>query len=503
MDEPEIVSIATGFNGPQGILLDADGNVWVIDAGVGGDMEIPFVNPETGEEENVLVGDTSRIVMVSPDGEQTEVATLPSLLTSQEANGGSRLAVLDGVLYATSGGWIEAAGDEAMPLMASIVEVGNGEVMEVANAWALETAENPDGFILEAHPYGLTAGPDGLLWVADAGANSLFTVDPTSGEMSIVAVFDGVESPLPNEARAGAMESDPVPTGVVVGEDGVAYVSFLPGFPFIPGSAKVVMVGADGVVSDYASGLTMLTDLRLGSDGELYAVQFGQFTEQGPMPDSGAIIRVKEGDASEMVLDGLSFPTSIDFTEAGDAYITINGVGAPGSGEVVMVAGLTDLPGEPIAAMMEMAEEGDVGEANMAVVQSFYDEFAAGNAEVILDVHPMTLTMHYAGEVEDVPTELLYEDLAAIKEANPDLHAEVHDMFAAGDYVFTELTWSGTHTGDFFGIPATDNPILHNGIVVRRLEDGLIVESWEMWDDLAFLNSLGLVGSWDEIVAGD
>jgi hypothetical protein len=41
--------IATGFNGPQGILVDADGNVWVIDAGVGGDMEMPFVNPETGE----------------------------------------------------------------------------------------------------------------------------------------------------------------------------------------------------------------------------------------------------------------------------------------------------------------------------------------------------------------------------------------------------------------------------------------------------------------------
>lgn len=110
--------------------------------------------------------------------------------------------------------------------------------------------------------------------------------------------------------------------------------------------------------------------------------------------------------------------------------------------------------------------------------------------------------MHYASETEDVPTELLYEDLAALKkEANPDLHAEIHSMFAAGDYVFTELTWAGTHTGDFFGIPATDNPILHNGIVVRRLEDGLIVESWEMWDDLAFLNSLGLVGSWDEIIA--
>lgn len=139
---------------------------------------------------------------------------------------------------------------------------------------------------------------------------------------------------------------------------------------------------------------------------------------------------------------------------------------------------------------------------NLAVVQRFYDEFSSGNPEVILDVHSETLTMHYAGSTEDVPTQALYEDLAAIKAGIPDLHAELHSMAAAGDYVFTELTWAGTHTGDLFGIPATGNPIMHNGILVRRLADGKIVESWEIWDDLTLLNGLGLVPSWDEIVAG-
>jgi steroid delta-isomerase-like uncharacterized protein len=149
---------------------------------------------------------------------------------------------------------------------------------------------------------------------------------------------------------------------------------------------------------------------------------------------------------------------------------------------------------------MDMAE---VEAANMAVVQRFYDEFAAGNASVITEVHPETVTMHYAGGAEDVPAALLEEDLAAIKAANPDLHAVVHDMWAAGNYVFTELTWMGTHTGDLFGIPATNNPIVHNGIVVRRLEDGKIAESWEMWDDLTLLSELGLSPSWDEATASE
>lgn len=151
---------------------------------------------------------------------------------------------------------------------------------------------------------------------------------------------------------------------------------------------------------------------------------------------------------------------------------------------------------EAVAAMKQQEA------ANMAIVQRFYDEFSAGKPEVILDVHPETLSMHYAGSAEDVPTQALYEDLAAIKAANPDLHADIHSMIAAGDYVFTELTWAGTQTGDLFGITATGNPIMHNGILVRRLADGKIVESWEIWDDLGLLNSLGLVPSWDEIVAG-
>jgi hypothetical protein len=108
-------------------------------------------------------------------------------------------------------------------------------------------------------------------------------------------------------------------------------------------------VSSDGQVSDYATGLTMLTDLRTGPDGYMYAVQFGQFTEEGPSPNSGSIIRVKAGDASEVVVSGLSFPTSIDFNADGDAYVTINGVGAPGSGEVVMFSALTTMAGSPLA----------------------------------------------------------------------------------------------------------------------------------------------------------
>ena len=336
-------TIASGLNGPMGVLAAPDGSIYVIDSGMGGDQTITADFPQAGGEVTAPFGNSAQIVQVAPDGTQTKVATLPSILVGQEATGGARLALLDGTLYATSGFWIETAGSDAPELMATVVKVTEGEVTQVADTWAFENSNNPDGTIRESHPFGLIAGADGSLWVADAGANALLKVNRESGEISVAAVFEGIPGPLPNPARGNAMASDPVPTGVVAGEDGNLYVSLLPGFPFVPGSAKVVRVTPDGEISDHATGLTMLTDLRMGPDGNLYAVQFAEWSEQGPTPNSGAVVRISEGEGSEVVMSGLSFPTSLDFADNGDAYVTLNGVGAPGSGEVVRFEGVTEM----------------------------------------------------------------------------------------------------------------------------------------------------------------
>ncbi len=343
-------TVTSGFNGPQGITIDTEGNLWVIDSGLGGDEDIQYISMETGEPAPTKMGQTARIVMVSPDGKQTEVATLPSLAASpMEMVGGARLAWLDGVLYATSGVWAGGVGDPP-DLMGAVVRVEDGQVSEVADMWAYERDNNPDGLVLEAHPYGITVGPDGWLWIANAGANTLMRVNPESGEIENVATFDGLPGPMPNPARNDAMEVDPVPTAVVFDEAGNAYVSLLSGFPFIPGSAKVLLVTPDGEISDYATGLTMLTDLQRGPDGELYAVQFGMFSEEGPVPNAGAVVRVHEANASEVLVSGLPFPTALAFDQDGNAFVTINGLGAPGSGAVVRFDKLIDIQGEPVTA---------------------------------------------------------------------------------------------------------------------------------------------------------
>ncbi len=330
-------TVMSGLNGPMGVFVVSDGSVWVVDTGVGGDEKFTRPNPSTGVMGDYGYGESSRILRLAPDGTQTEIARLPSLVLGPgDGAGGARVAVLDGAVYATVG----AFSADPLPSMASLYKIDDGRATQIVNMWDFESRVNPDGLHHECNPYDLAVGPDGNLWMTDAAGNTLYRIDPATGEPDVVAVFEGIPSPIPHPNRGGAMETDPVPTGVTFDEEGNAYVSLLPGFPFTPGSAKVVKVTSDGAVSDYATGLTMLTDVRMGPDGYLYAVSIGRFTEQGPVPNAGAIIRVKEGTASEEVVSGLSFPTSLDFNAAGDAFVTINSIGAPGTGEVVKYEGL-------------------------------------------------------------------------------------------------------------------------------------------------------------------
>lgn len=342
-------TIASGLNGPMGVLVTPDGSVWVIDSGVGGESGVAFPNLQTGEMTTAKLGQTARVVRIAPDSTQTVVASLPSVVVGMDTIGGARLALLNDTLYVTTGQWRGNNASSAASIPVAVVKIADSQVTGVADTWAFEKSYNPDSYILESHPYGLAAGPDGNLWVADAGANDLLKLDLASGNIELVTVFAGVPSPFPNPNRGSTLEADPVPTGITFDQAGNIFVSLLPGAPFTAGSAKIVQVTPDGQVSDYATGLTTLTDVTAGPDGNLYAVQFGQFTQQGPAPDSGAIIRVKPGNASEVLISGLSFPTSIDFNQAGDAYVTINGVGAPGSGAVVRFAGLTAQTGSALA----------------------------------------------------------------------------------------------------------------------------------------------------------
>ena len=69
----------------------------------------------------------------------------------------------------------------------------------------------------------------------------------------------------------------------------------------------------------------------------------------------------------------------------------------------------------------------------------------------------------------------------------------LEDVVAEGDIVYARGIWSGTHRGDFNGIPATGNSIQITEMTMDRIVDGKIVEHRAQPDMLGLLQQLGVI----------
>jgi steroid delta-isomerase-like uncharacterized protein len=77
--------------------------------------------------------------------------------------------------------------------------------------------------------------------------------------------------------------------------------------------------------------------------------------------------------------------------------------------------------------------------------------------------------------------------------AFPDLRAVIEDEIAEGDKVVVRSTWSGTHQGEFQGIPATGKRVTFQVIDIVRFQNGKIIEHWGQTDALGLLQQLGAI----------
>jgi steroid delta-isomerase-like uncharacterized protein len=80
--------------------------------------------------------------------------------------------------------------------------------------------------------------------------------------------------------------------------------------------------------------------------------------------------------------------------------------------------------------------------------------------------------------------------LMASRAAFPDIYVEIQDVIADGDRVAVRRTVTGTHDGEFAGIPATGRAVSWTGITIYRIADGQIVETWWCYDALGLMMQL-------------
>ena len=74
-----------------------------------------------------------------------------------------------------------------------------------------------------------------------------------------------------------------------------------------------------------------------------------------------------------------------------------------------------------------------------------------------------------------------------------DMHIHLSEVIAEGDIVVTRGEWTGTHTGDFMGMPATGKKIKIKYIDMWRMENEKAVENWVQMDMSSLMQQLGMM----------
>jgi len=135
-----------------------------------------------------------------------------------------------------------------------------------------------------------------------------------------------------------------------------------------------------------------------------------------------------------------------------------------------------------------------MAEDNALIVRRFADEVITnGNIEA---------AARYVWEdvVEQVPLpgqgpgmEGLKDVIRGMRAAFPDLVFSIHEQIAEQDKVASRFEWTGTHNGEFLGIPATGRPVRVWGVVMDRLADGRIKDTRIIMDIFGLMAQLGVL----------
>ena len=77
----------------------------------------------------------------------------------------------------------------------------------------------------------------------------------------------------------------------------------------------------------------------------------------------------------------------------------------------------------------------------------------------------------------------------------PDFKIELTARFVAGTWAGMEWVMSGTHKGDFPGMPATGKRFSARGVTILELQAGQILRNSDYWDAAGVMTQVGLLPS--------
>ncbi len=135
---------------------------------------------------------------------------------------------------------------------------------------------------------------------------------------------------------------------------------------------------------------------------------------------------------------------------------------------------------------------------NKAIMRRFIEEAWNQNNVAELDEYVAADAAHHTGTVvAGSGPESVRALIKTWRVGLSDFEYKIEDLIAAEDTVVARVTFTGTHTGIFSmgsrTLPPTGKPVHGAEVIIFRIMDGKIVESWAIWDRLSVLGQLDAI----------
>lgn len=121
---------------------------------------------------------------------------------------------------------------------------------------------------------------------------------------------------------------------------------------------------------------------------------------------------------------------------------------------------------------------------NKELMRRFFNEYNKGKAAAMAVIDR---SIDMRGDLKDFK-----QKESEAFDAFPDMHVTIDDMIAEGDKVAARVTMTGTHKGEFMGIPPTNKKVTISLIFIDRFAGGKIVEDHGEYNALDLMRQLGL-----------
>jgi predicted ester cyclase len=121
---------------------------------------------------------------------------------------------------------------------------------------------------------------------------------------------------------------------------------------------------------------------------------------------------------------------------------------------------------------------------NLGSLAEYSDAMARGDREAVFAFWSPDFMSHVTERVNPaaVGTDVRGRELewwTQVRDAFPDMVFSVDLLIESDDLIVSNWTVRGTHTGTaFYGVEASNEPVVINGTAILRMRDGKIVEHW-------------------------